>query len=123
MPPGGSRPGEQRGGRKKGTPNKATVERRKLIAGLKASSLSPIEVFSDILRDVTAPFALRFCGGANGSLSRGRRGYHRITECTHVSVLDAVPDGRGKLITLAGPPNQLTTERFSRCCVVRAAGQ
>lgn len=27
MPPGGSKPGERRGGRKKGTPNKATVER------------------------------------------------------------------------------------------------
>jgi hypothetical protein len=41
---GGSKPGERRGGRKKGTPNKSTEETRELIARLAVPGLTPHQV-------------------------------------------------------------------------------
>jgi hypothetical protein len=48
------------GGRKKGTPNKRTVERRQLLANIKASGNDPISFFSDLLQNDAAPLDLRF---------------------------------------------------------------
>jgi len=44
----GSRPGERRGGRKPGTPNKANAETR---AAIKASGETPLEYMLRVLRD------------------------------------------------------------------------
>ena len=60
MPRGGSRPGERRGGRKKGTPNKRTAERQAVLAAIKASGKDPISFFADLLRNEQAPLELRF---------------------------------------------------------------
>lgn len=48
----GSAPGERRGGRKKGTPNKRTAEQREQVA---ASGLTPLEYMLSVMRDGTAP--------------------------------------------------------------------
>src|SRR6476660_8793988 len=60
MPRGGSKPGERRGGRKKGTPNKRTAERQAMLAAIKASGNDPISFFADLLRNEQAPLELRF---------------------------------------------------------------
>jgi hypothetical protein len=46
----GAKPGERRGGRAKGTPNRASVERQAAIA---ASGLTPLDYMLAILRDET----------------------------------------------------------------------
>ena len=48
MPRGGSKPGERRGGRKKGTPNKKTAAMQAEIA---ASGETPLQYMLRILRD------------------------------------------------------------------------
>jgi hypothetical protein len=48
------------GGRKKGTPNKRTVERNRQLADLKVSGQDPIAFFTSILRNESAPLDLRF---------------------------------------------------------------
>src|SRR5262245_51987416 len=48
------------GGRKKGTPNKRTLERQHLIATIKASGKDPMSFFSDLLQNEAAPLDLRF---------------------------------------------------------------
>ena len=48
MPRGGSKPGERRGGRKKGTPNKNLVAREAEIA---SSGLTPLDYMLSVLRD------------------------------------------------------------------------
>ena len=48
------------GGRKKGTPNKATLTHRTVVAKLRASGKDPITFFSDLLRNERAPLDLRF---------------------------------------------------------------
>ena len=48
MPVGGSKPGERRGGRQKGTRNKATAAREAEIA---ASGLTPLDFMLNLLRD------------------------------------------------------------------------
>ncbi len=47
----GSAPGERRGGRRKGTPNKATAARE---AEVEASGMTPLEFMLDILRNEEA---------------------------------------------------------------------
>lgn len=53
--PRGSRPGERRGGRKKGTPNKATIERRIKMRKMHARGTDPMTFFMDILADTANP--------------------------------------------------------------------
>jgi hypothetical protein len=48
------------GGRQKGTPNKKTAERAKIIAAITASGKDPITFFADLLRNESAPLDLRF---------------------------------------------------------------
>lgn len=48
---GGSRPGERRGGRKKGVPNKATAARQAEIA---ASGETPLDYMLRVMRDPSA---------------------------------------------------------------------
>lgn len=51
--------GQKTGGRKKGTPNKATVEREALVSAA-ASGANPIKFFADLLSNMDAPLQLRF---------------------------------------------------------------
>jgi hypothetical protein len=53
----GSKPGERRGGRRKGTPNKATAAKEAAIA---ASGLTPLDFMLNALRDEENDFATRF---------------------------------------------------------------
>jgi hypothetical protein len=48
------------GGRKKGTPNKSTVARKRAIEAIKASGKDPVTFFADLLRNEDAPLELRF---------------------------------------------------------------
>src|SRR5260221_7486186 len=54
--PRGPQPGERRGGRRKGTPNKKTREFRESV---EASGLTPLEYMLAVLRDETAPVERR----------------------------------------------------------------
>lgn len=56
MPGGGSKPGERRGGRQKGTPNKRTLAEREAI---KASGLMPLDFMLDMLRNENQPIERR----------------------------------------------------------------
>jgi len=47
-------------GRKKGSINKRTQERRKAIAEIKASGANPLAFFADVLKNEDAPLDLRF---------------------------------------------------------------
>src|SRR5262245_14638309 len=51
---------QKTGGRKKGTPNKKTAERAKLLAGLKVDGKDPVSFFASILKNEDAPLGLRF---------------------------------------------------------------
>jgi hypothetical protein len=53
MPGKGSRPGERRGGRKKGTPNKATTA-ASIQAEIAASGEKPLDYMLRVMRDETA---------------------------------------------------------------------
>lgn len=50
--PRGSKPGERRGGRQKGAPNKVTLAKARAIA---ESGLTPLDYMLAILRDDSAP--------------------------------------------------------------------
>ena len=63
----GSKPGERRGGRTKGVPNKATASIRDIAREYTADA---VKALVDILRDVSAPQAARV-GAANSILDRG----------------------------------------------------
>lgn len=52
----GSKPGERRGGRKPGTPNKASIERQKKVA---ASGMTPLDYMLKVMRDENAPDDMR----------------------------------------------------------------
>jgi hypothetical protein len=54
--PRGSKPGERRGGRQRGTPNRATAARQAAIA---ASGLTPLDYLLCVMRDPQAPRAER----------------------------------------------------------------
>jgi hypothetical protein len=56
----GSKPGERRGGRQKGTKNVATVKRNEAVAAIKASGKDPLTFFMDVLGSPDAPFDVRF---------------------------------------------------------------
>ena len=51
---------KKRGGRKKGSKNKRTVERAKTIEAITASGKDPVTFFAEILRNEAAPLDLRF---------------------------------------------------------------
>jgi hypothetical protein len=52
----GAKPGERRGGRKAGTPNKATAAKAAEIA---ASGLTPLDYMLDVMRDGDKPLDVR----------------------------------------------------------------
>lgn len=54
--PRGSRPGERRGGRAPGVPNRKTAE---TVAAIEASGLTPLEYMLSVLRDATNDPAVR----------------------------------------------------------------
>ena len=58
--PRGSRPGERRGGRQRGTPNKKTVLRNAAISAAAAgSNLSPLDLLLGLMREPNLPLELR----------------------------------------------------------------
>lgn len=54
---GGSKPGERRGGRKKGSPNKATAAKAAEVA---ASGITPLDFMLNTMRNEASPPDLRF---------------------------------------------------------------
>ena len=62
--PKGSLPGERRGGRQKGTPNRATAAQAAAIA---ASGLTPLDYMLSVLRDETAPRSERMEAAAKAA--------------------------------------------------------
>jgi hypothetical protein len=58
---GGSKPGERRGGRQKGTQNKATERREELFA---ASGLLPMDFLLSVMRDPGQPMRDRIDAAA-----------------------------------------------------------
>lgn len=67
MPRGGSKPGQRRGGRKAGVPNKATADVRDAA---QLFTRSAVAVLASIMRDKSQPAAARVAA-ANGILDRG----------------------------------------------------
>ena len=65
--PRGAKPGERRGGRKKGTPNKATAGLKELAQQYTADAL---RVLSEIMLNVESPPAARVAA-SNSLLDRG----------------------------------------------------
>jgi hypothetical protein len=58
--PRGSRPGERRGGRQKGTPNKKTVLRNAALSAAAADpNLAPLDYLLNVLREPTIPLETR----------------------------------------------------------------
>ena len=58
--PRGSKPGERRGGRQRGTPNKATVAKAAALASASAdSAITPLQFLLGVMRDPKAPTGLR----------------------------------------------------------------
>src|SRR5258705_11068771 len=58
--PRGSKPGERRGGRQRGTPNKATVAKTAALAAACADpTITPIQFLLWVMRDAKAPIGLR----------------------------------------------------------------
>ena len=56
----GSKPGERRGGRQRGTPNKATVAKAAALASASADpTITPIQFLLGVMRDAKAPIGLR----------------------------------------------------------------
>jgi hypothetical protein len=58
--PGGLTKRRKTGSRKKGTPNKRTVERQAAIQAIRASGRDPMTFFADLLKNEAAPLDLRF---------------------------------------------------------------
>ncbi len=58
--PRGSKPGERRGGRQRGTPNKATVAKTAALASASADpTITPLQFLLGVMRDPNAPTGLR----------------------------------------------------------------
>ena len=58
--PRGSKPGERRGGRQRGTPNKATVAKAAALAAASADpTITPLQFLLGVMRDAKAPIGLR----------------------------------------------------------------
>jgi hypothetical protein len=57
MAGGGAKPGERRGGRAKGTPNKRTSEK---VAEVEASGLTPLDFMLNLMRKESEDMSLRF---------------------------------------------------------------
>lgn len=57
MAGGGAKPGERRGGRAKGTPNKRTAEK---VAEIEASGLTPLDFMLNLMRNAGEDIDLRF---------------------------------------------------------------
>jgi hypothetical protein len=58
--PRGSRPGERRGGRQKGTPNKSTVLKKAALSSASAdATITPLQFLLGVMRDPQAPTDLR----------------------------------------------------------------
>src|SRR6202158_2423956 len=57
--PRGSRPGERRGGRQRGTPNKKTLIKNALFLAAAEPNRSPLDVMLALMRDPQVPFGMR----------------------------------------------------------------
>lgn len=57
--PRGAKPGERRGGRQKGTPNKVTAELKQMAAELGKDGATPLSMMLEVMRDETKDLRLR----------------------------------------------------------------
>jgi hypothetical protein len=74
--PRGSKPGERRGGRQKGTPNKSTAVKKAAFAAASADpAITPLQFLLGVMRDPRAPTDLRIkVARAAAPLVHGKRG-------------------------------------------------
>jgi hypothetical protein len=74
--PRGSKPGERRGGRQKGTPNKSTTQKEAALSAASAdANITPLQFLLGVMRDPQAPTDLRIrVARAAAPLVHGKRG-------------------------------------------------
>jgi len=105
----GSKPGEHRGGRKKGTPNKASAARAREIA---ASGLTPLDFLLHVMRDESREVECRLEAGKAAAPY-----VHPKLANIEVSGKDGGPL-QVKLVNYS-PPEQLGPEAVSAAGVAR----
>ena len=106
--PRGSKPGERRGGRQRGTPNKKTVMRNAAIsAAAMDSNISPREFMLQLMRDTNLPLEDRFTAAqvalplAHPKLTSGRgtasaSGRNKLTLADIKALVESPPVARKK---------------------------
>lgn len=62
--PRGAMPGERRGGRQKGTPNKKTALRQKTLAQLRIGGSDPVDFMLNMMRNPDVPLEMRLDAAA-----------------------------------------------------------
>jgi len=90
----GAKPGERRGGRKKGTPNKTTSSVKAAILDALNDGDGAVEFFKKLKKDDIKTFA-NLCGRLPGFNK-----YHYYSEISYVGIrngLQTLPTGKGKL--------------------------
>ena len=113
--PQGSRPGERRGGRQRGTPNKKTALRNAAINAAAADpNLSPLGFLLGLMRDVSLPIELRVDMAAvaaplfHAKLKAPKRDPHAPKTWTLIDAIDGQPGpgcrGEIKLVAKPKPP-------------------
>jgi hypothetical protein len=113
--PRGSKPGERRGGRQRGTPNKKTALRNAAINAAAADpNISPLEFLLGLMRDVSLPIELRVDMAAaaaplfHAKLKAPKRDQNAPKTWTLIDAIDGQPGpgskGRIKLVAKPKPP-------------------
>ena len=102
--PRGSKPGERRGGRQRGTPNKATVAKAAALASASADpTVTPLQFLLGVMRDPKAPTGLRVqVARAAAPLVHGKPG------------TASVEDRAGNASGVGGPDGSLSILRKQR---------
>ena len=93
--PRGSKPGERRGGRQRGTPNKATVAKAAALASASADpTLTPLQFLLGVMRDPKAPTGLRVqVARAAAPLVHGKSKFASVEDRAGYAVAVEGPDG------------------------------
>jgi hypothetical protein len=113
--PRGSRPGERRGGRQRGTPNKKTQLRNAAINAAAADpNISPLRFLLSLMRDVSLPLERRVDMAAaaaplfHAKLKAPKRDPHAPKTWTLIDAVDGQPgpgsNGKIKLVAKPKPP-------------------
>ena len=95
----GSAPGERRGGRKPGSPNKATVARQQAVAN---SGLTPLEYMLQVMRDEGAPQPLRLDAA------------HKAAPFVHPKLASVEVNAKGEALSASISLDGLTPQEVAR---------